>query len=70
MSSNKYLITALAVLLSTQAPAAEEEKDEWNVNAPPGECRTIPIDTHTGTWMSLDVGPDGDSIAQSIYWQG
>jgi hypothetical protein len=33
------------------------------VNAPPGESRSIPIDTTTGTWMNLDVSPDGRSIA-------
>lgn len=64
MNSSKYLITVLAVLLGTQVQAAEEEKEEaWDVNAPPGEPRTIPIDTRSGTWMSLDVSPDGQTIA-------
>ena len=62
MNSNKFLITAFAVLLGTQLQAAEEE-DVWDVNAPPGKPRTIPIDTRSGTWMSLDVSPDGGSIA-------
>lgn len=63
MNSTKYLITVLAVLLGTQVQAAEEEEEEeWDVNAPPGEPRTIPIDTRSGTWMSLDVSPDGQTI--------
>ncbi|HWM28845.1 MAG TPA: amidohydrolase family protein, partial [Woeseiaceae bacterium] len=40
-----------------------EEESSWDVNSPPGEARNIPIDTSSGTWMSLDVSPDGRSIA-------
>jgi imidazolonepropionase-like amidohydrolase/Tol biopolymer transport system component len=56
-------MTVLSVLLATQAKAAEEEQEKWDVNAPPGEPRTIEIDTRSGTWMSLDVSPDGSRIA-------
>jgi Tol biopolymer transport system component/imidazolonepropionase-like amidohydrolase len=63
MNSSKYLITVLAVLLGTQVQAADDEIEEWDTNAPPGEPRTIPIDTRSGTWMSLDVSPDGQTIA-------
>ena len=35
----------------------------WDVNDPPGERLRIPIDTRTGTWMSVDVSPDGKHIA-------
>ncbi len=58
------LITILTLGLAAQAPADEaEENNEWDVNAPPGEPRVIPIDTRNGTWMSLDVSPDGSTIA-------
>jgi imidazolonepropionase-like amidohydrolase/Tol biopolymer transport system component len=50
-------------LVSLQATAAEEKKSEWDVSAPPGERREIPIDVRTGTWMSLDVSPDGQRVA-------
>ncbi|MEA1072919.1 amidohydrolase family protein [Sphingomonas sp. LY160] len=36
---------------------------KWNVNVPHGPGRTVPIDTRKGTWMSLDVSPDGREIA-------
>lgn len=40
------------------------DKDEkWDVNNPPGEKRLITIDVDEGTWMSLDVSPDGRTIA-------
>ena len=42
----------------------EDKKDEkkWSVNAPPGEAATVSIDTRTGTWMSVDVSPDGRTL--------
>jgi imidazolonepropionase-like amidohydrolase/Tol biopolymer transport system component len=44
--------------------AAEEKKEEkWDVNHPPGPSSEVTIDTDEGTWMSLDVSPDGREIA-------
>jgi imidazolonepropionase-like amidohydrolase/Tol biopolymer transport system component len=58
------LPATLAAILVTSAFAAEPEKDKpkWDVNAPPGEAATVTIDTRTGTWMSVDVSPDGKTI--------
>ncbi|WP_405041509.1 TolB family protein, partial [Phenylobacterium sp.] len=38
------------------------DKPKWDVNAPPGATREVPIDVTTGTWMSLDVSPDGREV--------
>ena len=48
-----------------RAPAAEPEKPvKWDVNAPPGmTTRQIPIDVDNGSWMNVDVSPDGRTIA-------
>ena len=46
-------------------PAAEKEKEKpkWDVNAPPYSYDvTIPLDVDEGTWLSLDVSPDGKEI--------
>jgi imidazolonepropionase-like amidohydrolase/Tol biopolymer transport system component len=57
------LLTALFLTLTLPLQAdGENEEEKWDVNAPPGDPRTIEIDTRTGTWMSLDVSPDGRSI--------
>ncbi|MEA2691130.1 MAG: hypothetical protein QOJ16_517 [Acidobacteriota bacterium] len=49
---------------ATAADAKGEKKEEkWNVNAPPGPSSEVTIDTAEGTWMSLDVSPDGKEIA-------
>ncbi|MBH9552949.1 amidohydrolase family protein [Inhella gelatinilytica] len=31
----------------------------WSVNAPPGTVRTAHLDIRSGTWMSVDVSPNG-----------
>jgi Tol biopolymer transport system component len=35
----------------------------WNVNEPPGPSLSAPIDVREGTWMNLDLSPDGQTIA-------
>jgi Tol biopolymer transport system component/imidazolonepropionase-like amidohydrolase len=40
-----------------------KKKDEWNVDDPPGPKKAVKIDVDEGTWMSLDVSPDGKTIA-------
>jgi imidazolonepropionase-like amidohydrolase/Tol biopolymer transport system component len=55
------------VLLSSTALAQEkgEKKDQkkWDVAAQPMKMRAVPINVSEGTWMNLDVSPDGRMIA-------
>jgi imidazolonepropionase-like amidohydrolase/Tol biopolymer transport system component len=47
------------------APATDpEKKDEkkWDVNNPPGPSHDVNLDVTKGTWISLDVSPDGKEI--------
>lgn len=55
----------IILLLDFNVTLAEEtaEEDKWDVNKIPGESTTVAIDTRSGTWMSLDVSPDGKTIA-------
>ena len=67
--------TPAATPAPTPAPApvtgasSDEEKEKpeekkWNVEAPPYPMTVeAKIDTDEGTWMSLDVSPDGKEIA-------
>ena len=41
---------------------ATEETPKWDVQNPTGPSRDIPIDVTRGTWMSLDVSPDGRTL--------
>ena len=46
------------------APTTAGKKDsKWDVSARHGPGRDVPIDTRSGTWLSLDVSPDGREIA-------
>ena len=62
MKSTDFVVVA-TLLLPFVSAAAEEEKDSWDVSAIPGEPRDVTIDTRTGSWMSVDVSPDGQSVA-------
>jgi imidazolonepropionase-like amidohydrolase/Tol biopolymer transport system component len=60
------LSLALALAFqSNEAQKAEDKKEEppkWDVNAPPGPSRDETIDVKAGTWMSVDVSPDGKEL--------
>jgi imidazolonepropionase-like amidohydrolase/Tol biopolymer transport system component len=58
------LAAAPALSLEAQAPGERLAGDvSWDVNDPPFPTYEIEIDTREGTWMSLDVSPDGREIA-------
>ena len=63
MNNNKFLTISLILLPFFCAFADDDEEESWDVNAIPGESREISIDTSSGSWMSLDVSPDGRTIA-------
>ena len=45
-------------------PAAPAKPAKWDVNNPPGAVvRQVPISVDEGTWMNVDVSPDGKAIA-------
>lgn len=52
-------------LACTSGAFAQNKKDaaKWDVNAPPLPIRNVPINVDEGTWMNLDVSPDGQTIA-------
>lgn len=53
--SRMKILTIAAALVSATVLAAPA----WNVNQPPGDVRHAEIDVRSGTWMSVDVSPDG-----------
>ncbi|MEL6870322.1 MAG: amidohydrolase family protein [Pseudomonadota bacterium] len=55
-------IAILVGVATGLAPAFADDDLTWDVAAPPGEQREVSIDVDSGTWMSLDVSPDGGSI--------
>ena len=71
ISALSLLVATLVLPISTvvKAEAATEQNSEdtadkksWTVNAPQGEFLDANIDVTSGTWMNLDVSPDGKTI--------
>ena len=67
MTPKHFLSLCVAALLTTTAPlfADTAEEKSWDVNNPDfsAQPRTARFDIDEGTWMSLDVSPDGTTIA-------
>ena len=45
------------------APTGGKKDQKWDVSARHGPGHDVPIDVTQGTWMNLDVSPDGREIA-------
>ncbi len=59
MAARWFLI--FSFLLTTTAYAQDDSK-KWDVMAEHGETKTVSFTTTEGTWMNLDVSPDGQEI--------
>src|SRR5262245_51870171 len=50
---------------ASETPPAGDDKDKppkWDVEHPPGATKDVKIDVDEGTWMSVDVSPDGKML--------
>lgn len=54
-------LLALTCLSTLQAQSPKEEK-KWDVNNPPGQFKETSFTVSEGTWMNLDMSPDGQWI--------
>ena len=54
-----------ALILFSITTTAQEKKKSWDVSNPEGdwEFKDLKLSTNEGTWMNLDVSPDGKHIA-------
>jgi len=74
MLAKKHLLSAVALSVMLALPSAfaqspadndpsiEESTAKWSVNAPQGNFTTADIDVRSGTWMNVDLSPDGKTI--------
>ena len=44
----------------------EADDKKWDVNAPHGPTKTVRFSTDEGTWLDVDVSPDGRTLAFSL----
>ena len=57
------LLSFLTLFIISPSIAQKKEKDKkWDVSTPTLPYKTVSISTDEGTWMSLDVSPDGSQI--------
>ena len=56
------LLTASNIAMAASEKSDKEEKPKWSVNAPQGEFTTANIDVRQGTWMNIDLSPDGKTV--------
>lgn len=69
----KFLLIACATAASAAVVFAadsvvngggeKDKKPKWDVAAPPLPTRQVTIDVTEGTWMNVDVSPDGKTLA-------
>ncbi len=58
------IISVLLTLASFALPlvAQDDDSDKWNVSAAFGPTDTLEFETSEGTWMNVDVSPDGEQV--------
>jgi Tol biopolymer transport system component/imidazolonepropionase-like amidohydrolase len=59
MNRIALLFSALLIPALATADAPDENDPAWSVSEPPGEWRSISIDTRETSWSDVDVSPDG-----------
>ena len=58
-----FLLTSFTFISVISLIMAQDSKPEkWDVNTPVEPFNTVAIETKEGTWMNLDVSPDGKTI--------
>jgi hypothetical protein len=57
---NRSIFLVFSIFLSSQVFSQTSPK--WNVEKPTGPSKSLTFQTNEGTWMNLDVSPDGQEI--------
>jgi imidazolonepropionase-like amidohydrolase/Tol biopolymer transport system component len=56
------LVACLLLLNPLQSQNPDAKKEKWDVYNPPGPFKEVEFELTEGTWMNLDVSPDGKEI--------
>ena len=60
---SKQFVLAAGLALATAIGVHAEDKKKWDVNNPGGPGKDVSFAVTEGTWLNLDVSPDGKEIA-------
>jgi Tol biopolymer transport system component/imidazolonepropionase-like amidohydrolase len=63
MKKQFYSALSLSIALALGTAQAEEKSEKWQVDAPQGEFSDAKISVSQGTWMNVDISPDGKTLA-------
>ncbi len=62
----KKIIISILVLsqniFSLPSDTTSKKPEKWDISTPHGPFKTIEFDTEEGTWISVDVSPDGNNL--------
>lgn len=58
----RSILLSATILSVSVAQAQDKPAAKWDVNNPPGPTKEINFTVSEGTWMNLDVSPDGKEI--------
>ncbi len=61
-TSTLIAVFMIAAACSSAAFAYGQDAAQWDVTAPLGPVKTVEFSTSEGTWMNLDVSPEGTEI--------
>ena len=61
---NRVFILTICIIFFTQQSFSQDKttKPKWDIEKPTGPQEKITLNTNEGTWMNLDVSPDGKEI--------
>ena len=63
MKKMLHTVLALSVSLAIgQVNAAEKDEQKWQVDSPKGQFVDAAISVEQGTWMNIDISPDGKTV--------
>ncbi len=62
----KAVLYPLLIFLSLYTPTLAQNTESWDVADPPGNYREHTFDLAEGTWMNLDLSPDGQTLVFDV----
>ncbi|MEY3342375.1 MAG: hypothetical protein RL090_59, partial [Bacteroidota bacterium] len=62
MRINVFIKVLSVFVLPNMLMAQQPKEDKWDVNNPPGTYKQTNFTVNEGTWMNLDISPDGKTI--------
>ena len=62
MRTHQFVLASVLTAFTAMPLLAQEDEAKWDVTGEHGSTKTVRFTTTEGTWMNLDVSPDGERI--------